>query len=468
MNGEKKNKINRVYAPTMFVAGLLSLMFASTNVMIHFQWAASVWADSLLFAASFALAAFSAFDMTFKIKKRNKTVLAGALCISLMSLAALIGNGIQVAKENCGAAATVFDAILFVCSLFYAYLHFGAEDAQSTLTEKKKRLSRGFALGVVAFVLVCCIITPVAVVNGKRVGYPIEGCVEQERCPVSYVFPFVAQKGTVEVVEYDINYYTEDGKKTDNVIRKRAKVYLPYGYYDEANKDKRYDILYLSHGATYDENHFFGTSLSKYKSFFDHMIADGKIKPMIVVTPCLYTKNKSLDNAKDSNLTVRFQYELRNELIPLIEQKYRTYAVDTTEAQLEKSREHRAFAGYSMGSMATLSVFEYNLDYFSKFVPMSAGFGSAERLVYALHDRFEDRYAKNDYKIALSTGGRDFAYTGMVNQYNDMLKYPEYFQKDVTLKDGNCALYIGTNHRHGSEFVMEYLYVYLPMLFGIE
>ena len=197
------------------------------------------------------------------------------------------------------------------------------------------------------------------------------------------------------------------------------------------------------------------------------MIQDGKIKPMIVVTPCLYTKNKSLDDAKDSNLTIRFQYELRNDLVPLIEKKYRTFAANTTSEALIESRIHRAFAGYSMGSATTLSVFEYNLDYFSKFVPMSVGFGSAERLIDALKNRFENNYGKDDFKIGLSTGGRDFAYTGMVNQYKDMLTETEYFVKDNTLKEGNFALYVGTNHRHGSEFVMEYLYVYLPMMFGI-
>ncbi len=462
-----KEKINKIYCPIMFGYGLILIFLAQMNVLIHFQWAVSIWADVFAFIAVTALAGIACFDMTFKVKRRNISVAIVSVAVAFLCLIAAIGNIVQIVKEDCGVFALVMNLITLAASLFYAYLHFKVDDAISVASKKKKRLSRGFAIGGAVFVLVCCIITPSLVVLGQRVGYPFDGCVEEQRCPVSYALPFASKKGSLETIEYDINYYTVNGEKTENKIHKRAKVYLPYGYHDEANKDKRYDILYLSHGATYDENHFFGSGISKYKSFFDHMIQDGKIKPMIVVTPCLYTKNKSLDDAKDSNLTIRFQYELRNDLVPLIEKKYRTFAANTTSEALIESRIHRAFAGYSMGSATTLSVFEYNLDYFSKFVPMSVGFGSAERLIDALKNRFENNYGKDDFKIGLSTGGRDFAYTGMVNQYKDMLTETEYFVKDNTLKEGNFALYVGTNHRHGSEFVMEYLYVYLPMMFGI-
>lgn len=462
-----KEKINTFYSPIMFGYGLISIFLMQINVLIHFQWAVDIWADVLSFIAASALVGIACFDMTFKIKHRNFAVLAGSGIVGCLCLISSFGCIVQIAQENCGIPALIFNLLTLALAVFYGFLHYKGKDTVSEASRKKKRLSRGFAIGGAVFVLICCIITPSMVALGQRVGYPFEGCLKEQRCPVAYALPFTSQKGRLETIEYDINYYNADGKKTERKIHKRAKIYLPYGYHDEANKDKKYDILYLSHGATYDENHFFGSSLSKYKCFFDHMIQDGRIKPMIVVTPCLYTKNKALDNAEDSNLTIRFQYELRNDLIPLIEEKYRTFADGTTPEALENSREHRAFAGYSMGSATTLSVFEYNLDYFSKFVPMSVGFGSAERLVDAIENRFAEKYGKDDYKIGLATGGRDFAYTGMVNQYKDMLTKTEYFLKDDTLKDGNFALYVGTNHRHGSEFVMEYLYVYLPMMFGV-
>ena len=56
----------------------------------------------------------------------------------------------------------------------------------------------------------------------------------------------------------------------------------------------------------------------------------------------------------------------------------------------------------------------------------------------------------------------------MVNQYNDMKNYPEYFVDDPTLENGNMCIYIGTNHRHGSEFVLEYLYALMPMVWPVE
>lgn len=468
MNQEKKESINVVYQWIIFVFSLLALICSMTSVMVHFQWAVSIYQNVMLYLSCTFLAFVSAFDRTCKIKNRNKIVFFSSLGIELMTLIALIGSIMLLNKEGCGIYAIVIEVLLLLLVPFYCYLHFNVEDKEDTKEKKKKILSRVFAFSSAAFVLVCCIITPIATTGGTRLGYPLKGCVKEEHCPFSYALPLAKEKGMIEEIKYDINLYTTEGKKTDTIIHKRAKIYLPYGYNKEENKDKKYDILYLSHGATYDENHFFNTSLSKYKSFFDKMIEEKKIRPMIVVTPCLYTKDKAIDNAKDSNLTTRFQFELRNILIPLIEAKYRTYASDTTPIELEKSRTHRSFAGYSMGSITTLSVFEYNLDYFSKFIPMSAGFSSADRLVDALEDRFNNKFTKDDFKIAMAAGGRDFAYNGVVKQYEDMHSYNEYFKEDVTLKNGNYSLYIGTNHRHGSEFVIEYFYVYLPMLFAVE
>lgn len=353
-----KEKINKIYCPIMFGYGLILIFLAQMNVLIHFQWAVSIWSDVLSFIAATVLSGIACFDMTFKIKYRNIITFIGCCVVGILCFISLVGSIVQIVKENCGIPALVFNLVTLTLVVFYGVLHYKSDDTTSETSKKKKRLSRGFAIGGAVFVLVCCIITPSLVVLGQRVGYPFDGCVEEQRCPVSYALPFASKKGSLETIEYDINYYTVNGEKTENKIHKRAKVYLPYGYHDEANKDKRYDILYLSHGATYDENHFFGSGISKYKSFFDHMIQDGKIKPMIVVTPCLYTKNKSLDDAKDSNLTIRFQYELRNDLVPLIEKKYRTFAANTTSEALIESRIHRAFAGYSMGSATTLSVFE--------------------------------------------------------------------------------------------------------------
>ena len=461
-----KEKVNKIYCPTIFGYGIVAIFLTQLNMLIHFQWAVPVFADVLSFLSAAALTGVACFDMTFKVQGANRKVFISASILSALFFLSAIANIEQIVTQNCGIPALVGNLVTSILAAFYAILHYRAEDVVTDSGKLKKRLSRGFAIGGAAFVFFCCVITPVMVTIGVRMGYPFEGCLIEQRCPVSYALPFASQKGTVETVEYELDFYSPDGNGTGQTVSKRAKVYLPYGYYDKENSQKRYDILYLSHGATYDENHFFGSDISKYKSFFDHMIEDGLIKPMIVVTPCLYTKVDEIDNAPDSDLTTSFQYELKNVLVPLIESKYRTYAENATAEGLEASRSHRAFGGYSMGSATTLRAFRYNLDYFSKFIPMSVGIDDIDDYIYAIEQRFGGKYQRDDFTLCLSTGGRDGAYDSMVKFYNDLCATPRYFLRGDSSGNGNFMMYVGTNHRHGSEFVMEYLYVYLPMLFG--
>ena len=46
----------------------------------------------------------------------------------------------------------------------------------------------------------------------------------------------------------------------------------------------------------------------------------------------------------------RFPQELLYQIIPLVENRYSTYAVTTDEEGLEASRAHRGFGGFSMGA----------------------------------------------------------------------------------------------------------------------
>lgn len=458
-----QSKARRFYSAVMFGYGLLGIFLSMVNVLVHFQWAVSIGADILCCISMLLLSVTATIDIAFRSAKKRKIVLYGSLLVGLLALISAIGEILLLKREQCGRAALFGNLLTVILAGFYAWLHRHGDSAPLEESRKKRYRRRILMAASVAFVTICCIITPVLVTLGQRVGYPIEGQVAEQRCPFGYGMFLAAERGTLELMEYDTPFYDADGNP-GQTIHKRAWVYLPYGYYDD--EETQYDILYLSHGATYDENHFFngGIGFSKFQNLFDHMIFDGMIKPMIVVTPCFYAKDEALD-ADGMSLTVTFQYELRNNLIPAIEEKYRTFAQTTNAEDIAASRAHRAFGGYSMGSMATLSAFEYNLDYFANYIPMSVGFGSAERLLEALNTRFEGAYDKDDYKIALCTGGRDFAYTGMVEQYYDMQNYPEYFTVDNELRTGNLCIYIGTNHRHGSEFVMEYLYVMLPKMF---
>ena len=67
-------------------------------------------------------------------------------------------------------------------------------------------------------------------------------------------------------------------------------IYLPPGYYDEANSEKQYPVIYLLHGYDADYelwisgNYWLGKGWS-IADVSDYLIEDGTIKPMLIVMP---------------------------------------------------------------------------------------------------------------------------------------------------------------------------------------
>lgn len=188
-------------------------------------------------------------------------------------------------------------------------------------------------------------------------------------------------KGTVEAIEYDTYYYAKDLEAGDALshktpITKTAYVYLPAGY----DNTKQYNILYLLHGGGGTAQYWFseletvpGEIGSGYAvNILDHLFADKKAEPFIVVTPGLY--NDADEQSQGLNgYTETFAYELRD-LMPVVESTYATYAESADEDGLNASRGHRAVAGLSMGSITTWhSAVVQCLDVVSWFGNMSGG-----------------------------------------------------------------------------------------------
>ena len=115
--------------------------------------------------------------------------------------------------------------------------------------------------------------------------------------------------------------------------------------------------MYLSHGGWSDENTLIGTDSNPtvFKNVIDSTIEEKEIKPIIIVL--LTYNNLSNKDSWDFNLAIelidRYHNELINDLIPAVESKYSTYAEDTTLNGIKKSRDHRCFWGYSIGSVNT-------------------------------------------------------------------------------------------------------------------
>jgi enterochelin esterase-like enzyme len=144
-------------------------------------------------------------------------------------------------------------------------------------------------------------------------------------------------------------------------------VYTPPGY-DPAGKQV-YPVLYLLHGFSDAANGWTAVGLANV--ILDNLIAQGKAKPMIVVTPLGYGTMEMVKHGwgvwsntelRDRNLN-GFREALLTEVIPRIENEYR----------VSKDRDARAIAGLSMGGSESLLTGLNNLDKFAWVGAFSSG-----------------------------------------------------------------------------------------------
>ncbi len=186
---------------------------------------------------------------------------------------------------------------------------------------------------------------------------------ETQDVPPSYLEE-VENGGTIE----EVTYNSQDYADANQDIEKVAYVYLPPGY-DADDESASYNILYLMHGWRMTAGDFF--QYSNLKNILDHMIENGDIEPMIVVTPTFDAENTPQDFNRSEAEIRNFYHDFRNDLAPYIEERYHTYSRSGEVADLQASRNHRAFAGFSGGSVTTWSQFLHNLDLIKYFGPMS-------------------------------------------------------------------------------------------------
>ncbi|AEV68181.1 sugar-binding protein [Acetivibrio clariflavus] len=271
--------------------------------------------------------------------------------------------------------------------------------------------------------------------------------------------------GTIERLEYQTDNYG------DELTTKYLNVYLPYGY-DPDDKDKKYNILYLMHGGGEDENLIFGGpgESKELKRIIDNMIAKGDIEPLIVVTP---TFNGGENNLGEN--VAKFYKELMKDIIPLVESKYNTYAEDTTLEAIKASREHRAFGGFSMGSVCTWYTYINCLDYIKYYIPLSgdcwalnrdASSENAKATAELLADvARESGYTPQDYKLFCATGSADIAYPNMKPQIDELKKLTDVFIYSSDPTKGNLYFMVCEGGTHAWNFVNQYIYNILPDLF---
>lgn len=274
---------------------------------------------------------------------------------------------------------------------------------------------------------------------------------EIEEIPDGY-FDSADERGKLVDLDYSSwDSLTYEDKETK--ISKHAVVYLPYGY----SKKKKYDIFYLMHGGWSYENTTLGTpdAPNEFKNVLDNAIENGDMEPVIIVCPTY--NNRSEDDSDDFSLaltlTDNFHRELLNDLMPAVEGRYSTYAEDTTRQGFRDSRDHRGFGGFSMGSVATWHTFQYDLDYFRYFLPMSCGTGLYDERIW----KAADDHDPSDYFVFIMTGTRDFAYDYDRSRARSMAS-SRYFESVDDSEDGNFAFRVKKGYEHDNNAAMEYTF----------
>ncbi|WP_291125886.1 alpha/beta hydrolase-fold protein [Flavobacterium sp. UBA6031] len=148
--------------------------------------------------------------------------------------------------------------------------------------------------------------------------------------------------------------------------RREMLVYTPPGY----SPDKKYPVIYLLHGLNSGAGQWPYWVHADY--VIDNLIAEGKIKPVIMVFPNCNTNvtvtNPKPDEQEDrkggyKGYGISFENDLLKDIIPYVESHYSVYT----------DRKHRTLAGLSMGGGQSLNIGLSHINTFA-FV---GGFSSA-------------------------------------------------------------------------------------------
>ncbi len=147
---------------------------------------------------------------------------------------------------------------------------------------------------------------------------------------------------------------------------RRIFVYTPPGY--DKNSAQRYPVLYLQHGGGEDERVW--TEMGKANLILDNLLAEGKIKPFIVVMETSYMPATGGAGGRPGGGMMGggqpggpYGQLMVNDLIPYIDSNFRTLS----------DQPNRAMAGLSMGGMQTSTVTMANIDKFSHIGLFSGG-----------------------------------------------------------------------------------------------
>lgn len=201
---------------------------------------------------------------------------------------------------------------------------------------------------------------------------------------------------------------------------RRAFVYTPPRY--DTEESTRYPVFYLQHGGGEDETGW--PNQGRVDIIMDNLIASKEVVPMIVVMDRGYAVDPN-EKREPSFQGLRRLFDNKalervfiNELIPLIDKKFRTLP----------DREHRAMAGLSMGGFQSFQIVLSNLDEFSYlggfsgagFIQAGSDFSKMYDGVWSDPDAFHQKM--NLIFLSIGTDEPEQMFKSVNNFHNEMVR----------------------------------------------
>ncbi|MEP7309546.1 MAG: alpha/beta fold hydrolase [Acidobacteriota bacterium] len=169
--------------------------------------------------------------------------------------------------------------------------------------------------------------------------------------------PAPALKGTLERVK--VHGKALEGNLMGESAEPEVSIYLPKSY--NADRTKRYPVVYLLHGYTGTDLGYFGPTGRQLHLIAERVFDAGAAKEMILVMPncmnayggCMYSNSVTAGN---------WESYVAEDLVAYVDSHYRTMA----------ARASRGLAGHSMGGYGALRIAMKRPDVFSAIYALSS------------------------------------------------------------------------------------------------
>jgi S-formylglutathione hydrolase FrmB len=170
--------------------------------------------------------------------------------------------------------------------------------------------------------------------------------------------PVTPLEGTLERIQ--VHGTSLEGNLEGDSPERCVSVYLPPGYH--ASPDRRYPVVYILHGYTDDDQHWFGWAehFVNVPAAMEKSLSVGTSQEMILVMPSAYTLYQG-SMYSSSITTGDWETFVAEDLVAYIDSHYRTLA----------RRESRGLAGHSMGGYGAIRIGMKRPDVFSADYVMS-------------------------------------------------------------------------------------------------